>query len=85
MDDTIQVLEKHNVSSQSFCFHPEFLNTAHFSEVQGYMSVNLKIKTGLWLFRRDNLHTEVHVVTEKLIYNYLNGSLSWGRKCMHRS
>lgn len=65
MDDTIQVLEKCNVSSQSFCFHPDFLNTAHFSESQGYMSTNLKIKTGLSLFRRNNVHTGVHIVTEK--------------------
>ncbi|WP_088224845.1 AraC family transcriptional regulator [Desulfosporosinus sp. FKB] len=65
MDDTIQVLEKYNVSSQSFCFHPDFLNTAHFSESQGYMSTKLKIQTGLSLFRRDDVHTGVHIVTEK--------------------
>lgn len=66
MDDKIQVLEKHNVFSQSFCFHPDFFNTAHFSEAQGYMSTNLKIETGLSLFKKDNIHTEVFAVTEKV-------------------
>lgn len=64
-DDRIQVLEKQNVSSQSFCFHPDFLNTAHFSESQEYMSVKLKIKTGLSLFQRDNGYTGVYNISEK--------------------
>lgn len=63
--DTIQVLEKHSVSSQSFCFHPDFLSTAHFSESQGYMSTKLQIKTGLSLFHRGDGHNGVHPVTEK--------------------
>ncbi|WP_010235028.1 helix-turn-helix domain-containing protein [Clostridium arbusti] len=65
MEDTIQVSEKQNVSSQSFCFHPDFFNTAHFSEAQGYMSTSLKIETGLSLFKKDNIHNGVHNVTEK--------------------
>jgi YesN/AraC family two-component response regulator len=66
MDDAIQVLEKYNVSSQSFCFHPDFFNTAHFSESQGYMSTNLKIETGLSLFKKDNINTGAYSVTEKV-------------------
>ncbi|AJA48825.1 transcriptional regulator, AraC family [Clostridium pasteurianum DSM 525 = ATCC 6013] len=65
MEDTIQVSEKQNVSSQSFCFHPNFFNTAHFSESQGYMSTSLKIETGLSLFKKDNIHNGVYTVTEK--------------------
>lgn len=66
MDDTIQVFEKYNVSSQSFCFHPDFFNTAHFSESQGYKSTNLKIETGLSFFRKDTMYTGVYIVTEKI-------------------
>ncbi len=66
MDDKIQVLERNNVSSQSFSFHPDFFNTAHFSETEGYMSTGLKIETGLSLFKRDNTHTGVYTATEKV-------------------
>ncbi|AGK97147.1 helix-turn-helix domain-containing protein [Clostridium pasteurianum] len=65
MEDTIQVSEKQNVSSQSFCFHPDFINTAHFSESQGYMSTSLKIETGLSLFKKYNIHNGLYTVTEK--------------------
>ncbi|MFT8313735.1 MAG: AraC family transcriptional regulator [Clostridium sp.] len=65
MEDTIQVFEKQNVSSQSFCFHPDFFNTAHFSQSQGYLSTSLRIETGLSLFKKDNIHNGVYTVTEK--------------------
>ncbi|EHJ00537.1 transcriptional regulator, AraC family [Clostridium sp. DL-VIII] len=65
MEDKIQVLEKCNVASQSFCFHPEFFNTAHFSETNGYLSTNLKIKRGLSLFKKDNINTGVYTAIEK--------------------
>jgi AraC-like DNA-binding protein len=66
MDDKIQVLEKCNVASQSFCFHPDFFNTAHFSETNGYLSTNLKIKRGLSLFKKDNINTGVYAAIEKV-------------------
>ncbi|NRT80888.1 hypothetical protein BJV41_005370 [Clostridium beijerinckii] len=66
MEDKIQVVEKQNVSSQSFSFHPDFFNTAHFSETNGYLSTNLKIKTGLLLFGKDKIHTRVYAVDEKI-------------------
>ncbi|WP_270568042.1 helix-turn-helix domain-containing protein [Clostridium beijerinckii] len=66
MEDKIEVIEKQNVSSQSFCFHPDFFNTAHFSENTGYISTNLKIKTGLLLFGKDKIHTRVYAVDEKI-------------------
>ncbi|SMC27865.1 hypothetical protein SAMN02745134_03329 [Clostridium acidisoli DSM 12555] len=66
MDDKIQVSKKYNLSSQSFCFHPDFFNTAHFSETSGYMSSNLKIETGLSLFKKYNIHTGVYSITEKV-------------------
>jgi YesN/AraC family two-component response regulator len=62
----IQVLEKCNVASQSFCFHPDFFNTAHFSESNDYLSTNLKIKRGLSLFKKDNINTGVYVAIEKV-------------------
>ena len=66
MDDKIQVIEKHNVASQSFCFHPDFFNTAHFSEPKGYLSNNLKIDIGLSLFKKDNINTRVYAADNKL-------------------
>ncbi|WP_238918507.1 AraC family transcriptional regulator [Clostridium sp. YIM B02555] len=65
-NDEIQVLKKCNVASQSFCFHPDFFNTAHFSESNDYLSTNLKIKRGLSLFKKDNINTGVYVAIEKV-------------------
>ncbi|GFZ30151.1 hypothetical protein CSC2_06770 [Clostridium zeae] len=64
-EDKIEVLENQNVASQSFCFHPDFFNTAYFSEDKGYMSNSLKIETGLSLFKKDDISTGVFGVTEK--------------------
>ncbi|WP_238881763.1 AraC family transcriptional regulator [Clostridium sp. YIM B02551] len=64
-EDRIQVVEKNNLASQSFSFHPDFFNTAYFSEETGYMSNSLKIETGLSLFNKDNINTGVYAVTEK--------------------
>lgn len=66
MEDKLQVIEENNVSSQTFCFHPDFFNTAHFSEVGGYMSTNLKIEIGLSLFKKDKIHKGVYSVSEKV-------------------
>lgn len=66
MEDEIQVFEKYNLSSQSFCFRPDFFNTAHFSEIKGYLSTSLKIETGLSLFKKDNIHMGVYAVTKKI-------------------
>lgn len=64
-DDTIQVFKKDNVSAQSFYFHSDFLNSTRISETQDYNSTNLRIQTGLSLFRRDTIHTGVPLVTNK--------------------
>lgn len=64
-DDRVEVLENHKVAAQSFCFHPDFFNTAYFSEDKGYMSNSLKIETGLSLFKKDHINTGVYAVTEK--------------------
>ncbi len=64
-EDTFQIFEKHNVSAQSFCFHPDFLSSLPLSETQNYVSGNLRIETGLALFRRDGAHTGVPNVTVK--------------------
>jgi AraC-like DNA-binding protein len=63
--DTIQVLETHNVSAQSFSFDPDFLNTIPISKTQDYILTNLKIQKGLSLFQRDNTHTGVPFITVK--------------------
>lgn len=66
MEDKLQVFEEHNVSAQSFSFYPDFFNTAHFSEAQGYLSTSLKIEMGLSLFKKNNIHTGVYAVNEKV-------------------
>lgn len=67
-EDKLQVFEKHEVSAQAFCFHPNFFNTAHFSKTQGYLATSLKIKMGLSLFKKDNIHTGVYAVDEKVYH-----------------
>ncbi|GFP76449.1 helix-turn-helix domain-containing protein [Clostridium fungisolvens] len=64
-DDRVEVIEKNKIAAQSFCFHPDFFNTAYFSEEKGYMSNSLKIETGLSLFKKDDVGTGVFAVTEK--------------------
>ncbi|MHA6529737.1 helix-turn-helix domain-containing protein [Paenibacillus sp. BAC0078] len=62
--DKVQILEKLNVAAQSFCFHPEFLNTITLAETEEHFPIVPRIQTGLSLFQRD-LHTGVPRVTEK--------------------
>ncbi|MBK1812169.1 helix-turn-helix transcriptional regulator [Clostridium sp. YIM B02505] len=64
-DDKIEVMENQNIAAQSFCFHPDFFNTAYFSEDKGYMSNSLKIETGLSLFKKNDINSGVYTVTEK--------------------
>ncbi|MCU6795604.1 AraC family transcriptional regulator [Paenibacillus sp. WQ 127069] len=64
-DDDVQVIEKINVSAQSFSFHPEFLNTITLIETKDYFPAAPRIQTGLPLFQREHLYTGVPRVTEK--------------------
>lgn len=64
-DDTIKILEKKNVSAQSFSFHTDFLNSTRLSEKQDNVSTKLRIQTGLSLFSRDSTHTGISLVTVK--------------------
>ncbi|QWU13738.1 Helix-turn-helix domain-containing protein [Paenibacillus sophorae] len=64
-DAHVQVVEKINVSAQSFSFHPEFLNTITLSETKDYFPTWPRIQTGLSLFQSNNLYTGVPRVTEK--------------------
>ncbi|QHQ60619.1 helix-turn-helix domain-containing protein [Anaerocolumna sedimenticola] len=64
-DDTIQVVQKYNVSAQSFSFHPDFLSFVTISETRDFISTNLKIQTVLSLFQRDDTHNGVPLVTER--------------------
>ncbi|WP_336772096.1 helix-turn-helix domain-containing protein [Paenibacillus sp. MMO-58] len=63
--DSIQIIEKHNASAQSFSYHPDFLNTVPISETEDYFPSHLKIQTGLSLFQDNPTRTGVPFVTEK--------------------
>lgn len=65
MQDMLQVFDAHGACAQSFCFHPDFLSSVPLSEAQGYVPTNLRIETGLSLFRRDHPRAGVPRVTEK--------------------
>ncbi|AIQ68950.1 helix-turn-helix domain-containing protein [Paenibacillus graminis] len=60
-DAQVQVVEKINVSAQSFHFHSEFLNSVKLSETKDYFPAQPRIQTGLSLFQNN----EVPRVTEK--------------------
>lgn len=64
-DDSIQILGKHNVSAQSFSYHPDFLNTIPIAETEDYFPRHLKIQTGVSLFQANPTRTGVPFVTEK--------------------
>ncbi|MFE4709289.1 helix-turn-helix domain-containing protein [Paenibacillus sp. NPDC056722] len=64
-DDHVHMLEKNNVSAQSFSFHPEFLNTNTLSETKDYFPSGPRIQTGLSLFQSNHLYHGVPRVTEK--------------------
>ncbi|MFD0679513.1 MULTISPECIES: AraC family transcriptional regulator [unclassified Paenibacillus] len=64
-DVTIQILERHNVSAQSFSYHPDFLVTVPNSETKDYFPSHLKIQTGLSLFQGNQTRTGVPFVSEK--------------------
>lgn len=63
--DTIQILEKQNVSAQSFSFDPNIFNTILIPKTQDYIRPNPKIKTVLSIFQRDSTHTGVPYITTK--------------------
>ncbi|MFC3746147.1 helix-turn-helix domain-containing protein [Paenibacillus sp. GCM10012306] len=64
-DDTIQILEKHNASAQSFSYHPDVLNSIPISETEDYFPIHKKIQIGLSLFQDNPTRTRVPIVTEK--------------------
>ncbi|GMK44720.1 hypothetical protein PghCCS26_18480 [Paenibacillus glycanilyticus] len=63
--DTLQLVEKHNASAQSFSYHPDFLNTVQISETEDYFPTHLKIQTGLSLFLDNPTRTGVPFITQK--------------------
>jgi AraC-type DNA-binding domain-containing proteins len=63
--DTMQVFDNQNISAQSFCFDTDFLSSIPISETNDYFTTNLRIQTGLSLFRRDNGQTGMPIITEK--------------------
>ncbi len=64
-EDCLHITEKENVCAQSFCFHEDFLNSIRFSDEQGSMRTNFRIRTGLSLFNRDQFSMGITNVTEK--------------------
>ncbi|OBZ18032.1 AraC family transcriptional regulator [Bacillus sp. FJAT-27264] len=64
-DDHVHMLEKNNVSAQSFSFHPEFLSTRTLSETKDHFPSGPSIQTGLSLFQSNHLYHGVPRVTEK--------------------
>lgn len=64
-EDTIKISDSKKVSAQSFSFHTEFLNSTRISEKLDNVSTNLRIQTGLSLFRRDHTQTGVPLLTAK--------------------
>ncbi|MFT4143716.1 MAG: AraC family transcriptional regulator [Mobilitalea sp.] len=64
-DDKINISDKRNVSAQSFCFHTDFLNSVRVSDVQDNISSNLRIQTGLSLFKREDNRIGVYPVSSQ--------------------
>lgn len=63
--DTFEIVEKQGVSAQAFCFHSDFLSSVAISETEDYISPDLRIQTGLSLFKREHLHTGVIEIPER--------------------
>jgi len=64
-DAQVQVVEKINVSAQSFSFHSEFLDSITLDELKDHFPSRPRIQTGLSLFQSNNLYNGVPRVTEK--------------------
>ncbi|AKG36460.1 AraC family transcriptional regulator [Paenibacillus durus] len=64
-DDQMQVMEKNDVSAQSFSFHAEFLNTIRLTETEAHFPAAPRIQTGLSLFERGYTHHGVPRISEK--------------------
>ncbi|MDF2800849.1 MAG: AraC family transcriptional regulator [Anaerocolumna sp.] len=64
-EDTFWIVDKQDVSAQTFCFHSDFLSSVAIYETEDYISPDLRIQTGLALFNRDNIHTGVEKIPER--------------------
>ncbi|WMJ90338.1 helix-turn-helix domain-containing protein [Anaerocolumna sp. MB42-C2] len=64
-EDTIQVIQKDNVSAQSFSFHPDSLSSIPISKTREFIKPNMKIQTVLSLFQRDAAHNGIYHITER--------------------
>ncbi|MDF2653710.1 MAG: AraC family transcriptional regulator [Bacillota bacterium] len=64
-EDRLHIFEKRDVSAQSFCFDLDFLSSVPITEGKDSISTNLKIQTGLSLFRRDAGHTGIPSIPAK--------------------
>ena len=64
--DRLIIQKEENVAAQALHFHPDFFDTAHFSDSENYFSTNLKIKTGISLFEKKNNNDGVHILSDKI-------------------
>ena len=64
-EDKLKISNKDNVSAQSFCFHTDFLTSVRVSDIQDKVSTNLRIQTGLSLFKREDNRIGVYPVSSK--------------------
>lgn len=65
-DDIINISSKDNVAAQSFCFHSDFLNSVRVTDIQDKVSTNLRIQTGLSLFKREANRMGVYPISSQV-------------------
>lgn len=68
--DTLLIDELRNVSAQTFSFHPDFLRTAPYTQMQEYRKLDLKIQIGSSIFQRSSTNSGIFNL-EKAIYSQL--------------
>lgn len=68
--DTLLIDELQNVSAQTFSFHPDFLRTAPYTQMQEYRKLDLKIQIGSSIFQRSSTNSGIFNL-EKAIYSQL--------------
>lgn len=68
--DTLIIDEMRNVSAQTLSFHPDFLKTAPYSQMQEYRRLDLKIQIGSSIFQRSSTNYGIFNL-EKTIYAQL--------------
>ena len=63
-DDIIKITKRDNISAQSFRFDSDFLKSTRVSDLKDSISTQLRIETGLSLFKREGVHTGICDITD---------------------